>query len=316
MNGNVIVRQTALRHFEQARRRARREQLSAKLTGRDSHLLPFEEIRARLKRKNPLYQGVQAVPLGKIAGSVGRYKEFTRHFLPLHDSFRERWVKIEALAASEGWPPVELYRIGDVYFVKDGNHRVAVAQQTTMETIEAHVWAFPEDVAIGPEDRLDEVLIRFGERRFLETTRLDQLRPGEQIAFTTPGRYTELLAQINDLHEKLNWIDGTDLPYDEAVAAWYDLIYLPTIQIIHDAQLLKQFPGRTEADLFVWLSLFRDQLGELYGEYGNLEDLARALAVEYGEGGLDKITRQVRRILGQEALPRLETPTTIGEEEE
>lgn len=313
---NILVRQTAIRNFEQARRRAWREQLSARLTGRDSHLLPFEQIRAKLKQKNPMYRGLQAVPLAQIAGSVGRYKEFSRHFLPLHDSFRQRWIDIEALAVSRGWPPVELYQIGDVYFVKDGNHRVAVAQQLAMDTVEAHVWAFPEEVRVGPEDKLDELLIRFGERRFLELTGLDQIRPDHQLTFTTPGRYTELLAQISDLHEKLNHIDGKTLPYAEAVAAWYDLIYLPVVQIIHDARLLEQFPGRTEADLFVWLSLFRAQLGDRYGDYDNLEELARALASEYGEGGLDKITRQVRRLFGQEALPPLATPAGLEDEEE
>lgn len=313
---NILVRQTARRNFEQARRRAWREQLSAKLTGRDASLLPFEEVRAKLQQKNPMYQGIQAVPLAKIAGSVGRYKEFTRHFLPLHDSLRERWINIEALAVSQGWPPLELYRIGDVYFVKDGNHRVAVAQQLSLDTVEAHVWAFPDEVCIGPEDKLDEVLIRFGERQFFEATHLGRIRPDHRITFTTPGRYTELLAQIGDLHEKLNRIDGEILPYEEAVAAWYDLIYLPVVQIIYDAHLLEHFPGRTEADLFVWLSLFRTQLGELYGEYDNLEELARALAAEYGEGGLEKITRQVRRLLGQEALPPLDTPAGLSGEEE
>ena len=307
MRENILIRQTALRNFEQARRRAWREQLSAKLTSRDAHLLPFEQIRAQLKQKNPMYRGIQPVPLDQIAGSVGRYKEFTRHFLPLHDSFRERWISIEALAVSEGWPPLELYRIGDVYFVKDGNHRVAVAQQLEMDTVEAHVWAFPEEVCVGPDDQLDDVLIRFGERKFLDTTALDELRPEHQIRFTTPGRYTELLAQIDELNEKLNWIDNTELPFQEAVTAWYDLIYLPTVQIIHDTHLLDQFPGRTETDLFVWLSLSREQLGERYGEYESLEALARALGAEHREDGLGKLTRQVRRLLGQDILPQLVT---------
>lgn len=309
MNDNPFVTQLALQHFSQARRQALKERLSARLTGRDAHLLPFDAIRAQLKQKNPLYQGIQEVPLSQIAGSVGRYSEFTRQFLPLHNSFRDRWVRIETLALShEGWPPVELYRIGDVYFVKDGNHRVAVARQLNLNSIEAAVWAFPVEVELGPHDRLDEVLIRFGERSFLQLTRLDELVPDHGIRFTTPGRYTELLAQIEDLQKKLELIDGEPISYEEAVVAWHELIYLPTVQILTEASLLQEFPGRTEADLFVWLSLMRDQLAELYGDDNLLEELARSLAADYGAGRMGRLRRQVSRLFGYDLPARLDEP--------
>jgi hypothetical protein len=309
MNDNLYVTQLAREHFSQARRQALKETLSARLSGRDIHLLPFETIRAQLKQKNPLYQGVQQVPLAQVAGSVGRYGEFTRQFLPLHNSFRDRWVRIESLVHSrEGWPPVELYRIGDVYFVKDGNHRVAVARQLRLDSIEAAVWAFPVEVELGPDDRLDDVLIRFGERNFLEQTRLQELAPDHGIRFTTPGRYNELLAQIEELQKKLELIDEAPVSYEEAVLAWYELIYLPTVQILNEASLLHEFPGRTEADLFVWLSLMREQLAELYGNDDRLDDLARALAADYGAGRLGRLRRQVSRLLGHDAPARLDEP--------
>lgn len=309
MNDNPYVVQLALQHFSQARRQALRETLSSRLTGRDPHLLPFEAIRAQLKQKNPLYQGIQQVPLSQIAGSVGRYGEFTRHFLPLHNSFRDRWVRVEALAHSrEGWPPVELYRIGDVYFVKDGNHRVAIARQLRVDSIEAAVWTFPVEVELGPQDRLDDVLIRFGERSFMEQTHLDEMVPDHGIRFTTPGRYLELLAQIEELQKKLELIDEAPISYEEAVLAWYELVYLPTVQIINEASLLQEFPGRTEADLFVWLSLMREQLAEVYGSDCHLEDFARALAADYGAGRLGRLRRQVGRLLGHDAPAPLEEP--------
>jgi hypothetical protein len=309
MSENPLSKRIAMRDFELARRRAWREKLSARIGGRDEHLLPFDAIRAQLKQKNSLYQGVLQVPLGQIAGSVGRYQEFTRQFLPLHDSFRDRWVRVEALALSgRGWPPLELYRIGNVYFVKDGNHRIAVARQMGLDTVEAHVWAFPADVELGPSDRLDDVLIRFGERNFLRETHLDQLVPDHEIGFTTPGRYTELLAQIEELRETLQLIDEEPVTYEEAVLGWYELVYLPTVQILHEAGLLQQFPGRTEADLFVWLSIMRQQLSEVYGDYDRLEDLARALAADYGAGRLGRLGRQVRRLLGRDAPAPLDTP--------
>jgi hypothetical protein len=203
---------------------------------------------------------------------------------------------------------VELYRIGDVYFVKDGNHRVAVARQLRLDSIEAAVWAFPVEVELGPDDRLDDVLIRFGERNFLEQTRLQELAPDHGIRFTTPGRYYELLAQIEELQKKLELIDEAPVSYEEAVLAWYELIYLPTVQILNETSLLHEFPGRTEADLFVWLSLMREQLAELYGNDDRLDDLARALAADYGAGRLGRLRRQVSRLLGHDAPARLDEP--------
>ena len=311
-----LVRHSALQHFERARRRARREQLSAKLSGRERHLLPFDAIRAQLLQKNPMYAGLHPVPLDRIAGSVGRYAEFTRRFLPLNDSFRERWVRIEALCVTEGWPPIEVYEIGDVFFVKDGNHRVAVARQMGIESIEGRVWTFPEELTLDPEDSLDDVLIQLGERRFMQETGLERLDPQHTIRFTTPGRYTELLVQIADLREKLTHIDGEEMPYDEAVAAWYEMIYLPTLQIIHDAQLLKQFPGRTEADLFVWLSVHRERLSGHYGRYDNLMQLAAALADRYGQGSVRRLARQVKRLLGQDAPAPLTIPANVASDED
>jgi hypothetical protein len=203
MTEEPFYERQARKHFEQARRRAARDQFSAWLSGSEDGLLPFEAIRAQLKSEDPLYEGVQQIPLSQIVGSVGRYKDFTRHFLPRSDSMQERWIKVESLAAEKGWSPVELYRVGDVYFVKDGNHRVAIANQMGNDTIEAHVWGFLEEMPIAPGDSLGEVLIRLGERDFIAKTGLDISCPQHNIRFTTPGQYTELLAQIHELREKL-----------------------------------------------------------------------------------------------------------------
>ncbi|GAB4151330.1 MAG: hypothetical protein Fur0021_15140 [Candidatus Promineifilaceae bacterium] len=296
----------AVNEFKQARRQARRQQLAALWGRRDLTLLPFETIRAQLKQRNPMYRGVQMVPMKKIVGSVGRYREFNRSFQPLSDSLQHRWVNIRSLAASPtGWSPIEVYKIGDVYFVKDGNHRASVARSMGNQEIEAHVWEFPETVQIGPEDSLDEVLIRFGKRNFLEATHLDEIYPDNHIEVTTPGRFTELLAQIEDVQAKLSYIDRQEMPYAEAVAAWYEMVYLPVVQIIHEAGLLDNFPGRTETDLFVWLSMHRENIIEQFGlsPDSSLEEVAQTLAQEYKEGRLDKLARQVLRLLGQEAPP-------------
>jgi hypothetical protein len=315
MRDKAFARREALIRFERARQQARREQLTARLIGRDNRLLPFSAVRSELIQQNPFYRGVQQIPVDSIIGSVGRYTAFTRHFLPLTDSLRERWINVDALATTTGWPPIELYQVGNAYFVKDGNHRVSVARQIEAPTIEAHVWEYPADLEIELEEDLDTLFIQFGQRNFMKATGLDGKFPDHDIRFTSPGRYTELLAQIEDLRQILTHIDGKEIPYEEAVDAWYEMIYLPTVQIIHDSTLLTDFPGRTEADLFVWLSKHRDGLEEEYGQYESLAELAQLLADKYREGSVHKLTRQVRRLLGSDELPPLaEAPDETQDE--
>ena len=302
---NTDARIQASSEFEKARRQAEIERLSAWLLGRDTRLLPFEAIRHNLRLQSPLYRGIQEVPLDEIVGSVGRYREMSREFLPLSDSLKERWVNVAALAQSEGWPPVELYRVGGVYFVRDGNHRVSAARQLSFPTIEGHVWEYPDDVEIGSKDSLDAVLRRYGERVFLEKTGLGQRYPDYDIRFTTSGRYPELQAQIEELRQKLMLIDERDVSFEEASDAWYELVYLPSVQIIRESGLLDAFPGRTEADLFAWISLHRDRLRDGYGEYDSLASLAQALMKGYREKPIARVSRQMRRLLGSDELPPL-----------
>lgn len=291
--------------FERARRTAEIDRLTARLRGRDASLLPFDTIRRNLRQQSPFYRGVQEVPLDLIVGSVGRYAEMTRQFLPLNDSLKDRWVKMAELAHTDGWLPIELYKVSNAYFVRDGNHRVSAARRLKFPTIEAHVWEYPEDIEIGPRDSLDDVLNRFRERIFLEKTELHRQFPDYNIRFTAVGRYPELQAQIEELRQKLMLIDEREVSFTEAAAAWYELIYQPAVQIIRDSGLLAAFPGRTEADLFAWMSLHRDRLRDQYGDFGNLDDLARSLVATYREKPAARVSRRMRRLLGSEQLPPL-----------
>lgn len=315
-NSHKPSRAASIERFGKARRQAVIEQVSARLSGRDNAILPFDAIRTHLRQQNPLYQGVLNVPVDQIVGSVGRHKEFTRQFLPLEDSIQERWIGVDALARTQGWPPIELYQVGDVYFVVDGNHRLSVSHQLGMDTIEAHVWRFPESVQIGPEDSLDDILIRLEKERFMERTKLDEQIPNHGIRFTAPGRYVELMAQIVDFQQKLTIIDEDSTSVPEAAEAWFEMVYLPTVQVIEESSLLDAFPGRTVSDLFVWLSKHRDGLRDEYGDYQNLEELAEKLSEIYRERGVAKLTRQVKRLFGGDSLPPLEETAVSPENDE
>jgi hypothetical protein len=188
--------------------------------------------------------------------------------LPLQDKTEDRWKRLEqAVASLKGLPPIDVYKIGDVYFVLDGNHRVSVARQFGATHIEAYVTEFPTNVSISPADRPDDIIVKIEYAGFLERTHLDELRPDADVRASVPGQYRRLEEHI-DVHRYFMGIEQErEIPYKEAVAHWYDTVYLPAVNIIREQDLLRDFPNRTEADLYLWLLEHRAELDqELEGE--------------------------------------------------
>ncbi len=241
------------------------EDLLAQLRGQSADLLPFEEVHHRLRLASRAYRGLRNVPVDRIIGSVGRYRDFTRSFLPRREQLRQRWLRVDRLAAECGVPPIELYQVGEVYFVLDGNHRVSVARRSKWPTIEAHVWEYASRISLEPDTTVDDLLIKAEYVEFLEHTRLDQTRPEQRILFSIPGSYRELEFQIALFQDALSRIDGQPFDVTEAAALWYDMIYTAVVQIIQQQGVLARFPGRTEADLFVWIVQHQKELSEEYG---------------------------------------------------
>ena len=142
MIGNVRVQEQVQNDFHRARRKASLRRLRNRL-GRDSaheHLLSFEEAKDALTRWTQAYQGMRIVEVNKITGSVGRWRDFDGSFLPLKVSMGERWGRIDrAYHGGDELPAVSLYKIGEAYFVRDGNHRVSVARYHKVAAIDAEV---------------------------------------------------------------------------------------------------------------------------------------------------------------------------------
>ena len=131
--------------FIRARRRARLRAVVARFRREHApnRLLSFDDVRRELLADNRLYRGTRVVEVDEIVGSVGRWRDFDRSFLPARASMGDRWKRIDrAFQRDEDLPPVELYKIGDAYFVVDGHHRVSVARYHEVPTVEAAVAEF------------------------------------------------------------------------------------------------------------------------------------------------------------------------------
>jgi hypothetical protein len=260
--------------FTQARQQAFIEEWLNFFKGRSSDLLSFEEVKQNLRLQDAAYRGLQTIELDKIVGSTGRYRDFTRKFLPKTNQTEERWRRVDAIAHNEGFPPIEVYKVGDVYFVRDGNHRVSVARIHKAQTIEAYIIEYKTPVPITKEDELDDILLRLERVEFFNKTHLDIVRPEQDIVFTEPGRY-RLLEEHIGFHKYLKEVEcQCELAYEEAVGSWYDQVYMPVIQLIRNSDALKDFPERTEADLYAWLVLHRAALEAELQALGYIPDEA------------------------------------------
>ncbi len=141
MIGNISVDVQVDNDFHRARRKASLRRLRNRWRGCDNErLLSFEEAKGALTRWTQAYQGMRIVEVNKITGSVGRYRDFDGSFLPLKVSMANRWSRIDrAYHRGDELPAVSLYKIGEAYFVRDGNHRVSVARYHGVVAIDAEV---------------------------------------------------------------------------------------------------------------------------------------------------------------------------------
>lgn len=298
--------QLAVRDFRSARRKAALKDLLGRLIGETPDLLPYEEVRRRLWGKELPGWELQEIPLDAIVGSVGRYKDFTRGFLPRQDSDVSRWARVElAVLGASALPPIQVYRVGEVYFVLDGNHRVSVARQMGADRIQAMVKEVQTKVPLTPDDRLDELILKAEQAAFLEHTHLDEVRPAEEIILTVPGRFQYLQQEIEAQKEIMTPEDPDRVSIRAAAGRWYDRVYRPLVQVIRRQGLLREFPDRTEADLYVWISQRRSELADALGWQVRPEAAAADLAARAGQ----RLTRVAARL--RDRALRLLRPETF-----
>ncbi|HYN87360.1 MAG TPA: hypothetical protein VER55_02460, partial [Ardenticatenaceae bacterium] len=263
--------------FQRARRQAALEAIMARLQGRSTELLPYEEVRRKLGATGNMERGLREIPLDAIVGSVGRYSDFTRSFLPLKSNSEERWAKVKIAVTDSGFDPIEVYQLGDAYFVRDGNHRVSIARRMGSPTIPAYVTEIRTKAPFSPDMQPDDLIRQEEYANFLERTSLDEQRPEADLETTVPGRYRRLEQQIeaHQAHLRDHWNKQTTFP--EAAADWYDYVYLPVARLIREKGILQDFPGRTQTDLYLWILEHRDELSQALGWDVTVEAAATTL---------------------------------------
>ncbi|MFC1879286.1 universal stress protein [Chloroflexota bacterium] len=252
----------AVQDFRTARFQANVERIRAALSRKSADLLSYEEVRKKLHVTETNRRQLKTIPLNAIVGSVGRYTDFTRRFFPRQENDEDRWARIRMRAESlEGFTPIEAFQLGDVYFIIDGNHRVSVVRSFGGESIEAYVTEVQAEVPLSPDTRPDELIIIERYAIFLEKSSLKKAYPDINLKMSEAGNYRFLEHQIKRHQE---WMNAPP-SYQEAAANWYESVYTPIIQIIRKRGILRDFPHRTETDLYVWIEKHRNDLAKHLG---------------------------------------------------
>jgi hypothetical protein len=253
--------------FTRARRRAAWAKVFARLSGRPGDvdlLLPYDEVVAALGPREIIPLGLKTVSLDSIVGSTDRVGGFDRHFRPTSGQPRERFERLAAAARrGESLPPVDLYRVGALHFVRDGHHRVAVARALDWKVIPAFVTEVvtampaPEDLTIADLPR------KSGQRVFFERVPLpEEVR--DAIRLREPDDYLALAEGVEAWAFRYMMERGELIARREAAGLWWTEEYEPAIRLLRDedliADLAEDDAGLTETEAYLRFSAQRYRL--------------------------------------------------------
>jgi len=251
------------RDFSRARRKAFLRKVGAYLR-RDpgsNQLLSFDEVKGALGTVSQVYLGMREVSVSDIVGSVGRHRDFDRAFMPSKPDLGTRWRRIdEIMDRGEDLPPVSLYKIGDSYFVRDGNHRVSVARQRGVEMIDAEVIELRSRVPLDSTLTARDLLHKLEHRHLLERLPFDRVLPEIKIQFSDVSDYRKLATYVEAHGFRLSQLWRRYVSPEEVLRDWYEYGYRPIAEMIREERILGAFPDRTELDLYLWIVYHRERL--------------------------------------------------------
>ena len=259
-------RDDAERQFGRALRRGQLAPLSALLRGGGPGLPALEEVRGVLRPTAERYAGMRTVAVASIVGSEGRADDFDRGFRPRRQHIRRRWTSILlAHARSIELPAVKLYEIGGLYFVRDGNHRVSVARARGIQYLDAEVTSLATDVPLAPGMTVEDMrraVLEHERKLFSGALERFPAVAGSELAFSEPGGTTRSSRTSPATARPCGGPGGSTDP-ESAARSWYEGIYLPLARPVRDAGMLAHLPGRTAADVYLWLVAHWDEMERL-----------------------------------------------------
>lgn len=244
--------------------RIRRRQVLSRLAGwlrREpddvSEILPFDEVVDALGRTGERRRGQQVIALDTIVGSVDRTKDFDRWFRPRSPRTRERWERLaRAQRRGETIPPIDVYRVGELHFVRDGHHRVSVAIAMKLRVIDAFVTEITTKLDATGIARRGDLITKDLRRVFLDRVPLPG-RALSTILVSQPWSYAELSETVEAWGFRLMQQEARYLDRETVAKRWYSEEYRPVVRMLEQADLIGK---RTEAEAYLQLACQRYRL--------------------------------------------------------
>ena len=265
-----LVDKTAEEDFNKARNKALFNEIQHFLSPEEASLISLNDVKQLLRPTNETYVGMKVVPIEKIVGSEGRYNDFDNHFFPKSSHLRNRWQHVDEAAIKDIiLPPIKVYEISGLYFVRDGNHRVSVAKSRGTEFIDAEVVSLQSEIKLKKADSLKEIqkqIINYEKRVFYSETGFGDITDYWCLDFSSPGRYDVIYNHILTHKYYMNQNRAEEVSMEEAVKSWFYNVYFPLASIIREKYILRDFPGRTLGDLYVWTVRYWDDLKKKFGD--------------------------------------------------
>ncbi|MEA2331640.1 MAG: hypothetical protein QOH58_1778 [Thermoleophilaceae bacterium] len=282
--------------FGRARRKRALSRLAARLRREPSDvnvILPFEEVVEALGRRGERRLGLQMIDLDSIVGTVDRSREFDRRFRPTSGRVRPRWERI-ALAQRKGesMPPIDVYRIGELHFVKDGHHRVSVARELGHEVIEAYVTEVVTELGADRAIRMHDLALKSHERLFFERVPLPPEQRSE-IKLSDEWRYAALAEAVEAWGFRVIQGLGEPMSRQEVAERWFRDEYQPVIQMLREADLVRR---GTETEAYMRVSHLRYLLLRTHGWDDEVIEAVRR-ELEHPTWEDDTMVRKLRKEL-------------------
>jgi hypothetical protein len=288
-------------------------QHSLPLSRRPVTLLPFVDVQARVIIRDRRDLGVRTVPLNHIIGSEGRTTDFDRFFHPRSDKLRTRWLKIgRARYQHQDLPLIRLHKLGDIYFVRDGHHRLSVARQFGQLEIDAHVVELTTDVPLTPDLDVSHLLRKEAQSTFLAWSGLLRVRPDAVIPTQAmePGNYDTLRRHIDTHRDSLQIKRGMEVGHVEVVADWYDTVYLPQVEAIRRSGIAEAYAGCSVTQLYLWVMEHRHARAEQIGHDAGPEAAVFDYIGRFGSRRARQKVEQSMVLRPERKVPPLENPST------
>lgn len=250
--------------FVTAMNRARVDEILSRFKRTNTELLSFYQVTNLIKPRNECYRGIHPIKVSDIIGSECRYHDFSPAFFPKNPELQRRWESIErANLDNIDLPPISVFKLGGKYFVRDGNHRVSVAKALGIAFIDAEIVELDSAIKLHSgmtEQQIIAKLCEYERERFIEQYHPQDYLPMDEIVFTSVGGYPELVQHILVHKYYINMDKDYEVTFEEAARSWYENIYKPICGSIGREHMRLHFPGRTKADLYMWVVRHWDDL--------------------------------------------------------